>query len=183
MDEETRDKALEKARKQLSEAEQDQLIVRAVKQLEQLEKELERKEGEQTETLQQRDELKERIIEESRELIPNLSEFLGPLLAAKLLALAGNLEDLAKSPASTIQTLGAEKALFRHLAGEGTSPKHGVLFQHRLVQELPEGQQGKMARFLANKTAIAARLDQYGDKQKGKELRDKAQEKYEEMRE
>ncbi|MFB6292587.1 MAG: hypothetical protein ABEI58_04315 [Candidatus Nanohaloarchaea archaeon] len=129
-----------------------------------------------------REDLEDYIERNAKELMPNLSVLLGPVLATRLIALAGGLEDLAKSPASTIQMLGAEKALFRHLHGEGEAPKHGVLFQHPFVSPLPDTERGKMARFLANKTAMAARLDQYGDKEKGEELRQEAQEKYEELR-
>ncbi len=129
-----------------------------------------------------RESLEEYVLDVCEEEMPNLSQLLEPLLAAKLVALAGSLEDLAKSPASTIQMLGAEKALFRYLGGEGTPPKHGVLFEHRFVRSLPEGERGKMARFLANKAAMAARLDQYGDKQKGGELRNEAQETYQELK-
>ncbi|MFB6166876.1 MAG: ATP-binding protein, partial [Candidatus Nanohaloarchaea archaeon] len=102
-----------------------------------------------------RDELEDYIAEMCEEEMPNVSELLNPVLAAKLVSLAGGLDDLAKSPASTIQMLGAESALFRHLSGEGSAPKHGVLFEHRFVRTLPEDERGKMARFLANKTAIA----------------------------
>ena len=126
----------------------------------------------------------ERYIEEAvEEEMPNLSRLMGPLLTAKLVAHIGSLEEFAKKPASTVQMLGAEKALFRYLRGKGTPPKHGVIFEHEFVSSLPEGERGKMARFLANKAVMAARLDQYGDKQKGDELRQEAQEKYEELKE
>lgn len=119
----------------------------------------------------------------AEEEMPNLETVLGPLLAARIVALAGGLEELAKKPSSTVQMLGAEKALFRYLHGEGTPPKHGVLFQHNFVNSLPEDKRGKMARFLANKAVMAARIDQYGDKQKGEELREECQEKFEELKE
>lgn len=133
--------------------------------------------------LEHREELEEYIADICVEEMPTLSRLLEPVLAAKLVSLAGSLEDLAKSPASTIQMLGAEQALFRHLSGQGSSPKHGVLFEHRFVRSLPEDKRGKMARFLANKAAIAARLDLYGDKQRGRKLRQEAQENYEELKE
>lgn len=115
--------------------------------------------------------------------IPNLDKTLGTFLAARMIALAGGLEDMAKKPASTIQMLGAEKALFRHLRGKGKSPKHGILFEHEYVNQLPESQRGKMARFIANKTVMAARLDSYGDKDKGEKFRDECRQKYEELAE
>ncbi len=117
----------------------------------------------------------------AKDMMPNLSILLEPMLAAKLVALAGSLEELAKSPASTIQMLGAEKALFRYMRGEGTPPKHGIIFQHRFVHSLPEDKRGKMARFLANKAAIAARLDFYGEKEKGEKLHGEIEEKYQEL--
>lgn len=141
---------------------------------------------ETAEFLNEKEELKERLedhVEQvAKEEMPNLSVLLGPLLATRLMALSGSLEDLAKSPASTIQMLGAEKALFRYMKGEGTPPKHGILFEHDFVSPLPDETRGKMARFLANKTAMAARLDQYGDKENGAELREEAQQKFEELR-
>lgn len=129
-----------------------------------------------------REELEEYICETAKEEMPNLSKLLGPLLATKLVGIQGSLESLAKQPASTIQMLGAEKALFRYLHGEGTPPKHGVLFEHNFVNSLPEDTRGKMARFMANKAAMAARLDNYGDKDKGKELREEAQQKYDSLK-
>ncbi|MFB6190627.1 MAG: hypothetical protein ABEJ91_03580 [Candidatus Nanohaloarchaea archaeon] len=129
-----------------------------------------------------REKLEDYIADLCGEEMPNLSKLLEPVLAAKLVSLSGSLEDLAQSPASTIQMLGAEQALFRHLSGQGSSPKHGVLFEHRFVRTLPEDERGKMARFLANKAAIAARMDLYGDKQRGEELRQEAQEKFEELK-
>lgn len=129
------------------------------------------------------EELRDYISEACREEMPNLSELLGPILTGKLLAHAGDLETLARKPSSTIQMLGAEKALFRYLHGEGTPPKHGVLFEHPLVNQLPDDTRGKMARFIANKASIAARMDFYGDKEKGGELREEAQQKFEELKE
>ncbi|WP_414836985.1 hypothetical protein [Candidatus Nanohalococcus occultus] len=130
-----------------------------------------------------REEIREYVKDSALEVMPNLSKLLDPILAAKVIAIEGSLEGLAKEPASTIQMLGAEKALFRYLRGEGTPPKHGVIFEHTFVSDLPEDKRGKMARFLGNKAAIAARLDVYGDKDKGKSLRDEAQEKYQSLKE
>jgi len=129
-----------------------------------------------------RDEIEVYVKEGAQEEFQNLSVLLGPVLATRLVALAGGLEELAKKPASTVQMLGAEKALFRHLHGEGTSPKHGVLFHHRFVKNLPEEKRGKMARFLANKSVMAARIDQYGDEDKSEKLRQKIEDKYEELK-
>lgn len=92
---------------------------------------------------------------------PNLSTLAGPVLAARLIALAGGLEDLAKMPSGTIQVLGAEEALFAHLRGHAPSPKHGVIFTHDAIQGTSRENRGSAARALAGKLAIAARIDHY----------------------
>ncbi len=94
-----------------------------------------------------------------KELAPNLFELVGPIIGARLVALAGGLDELAKLPASTIQLLGAEKALFRHLKDHTKPPKHGVIFQHPLVHQAPYWQRGGISRIFASKIAIAARAD------------------------
>jgi len=131
--------------------------------------------------IDQREELEDYIVDVAEDAMPNLSTVLEPILAARLVALTGSLEDLAKKPASTVQMLGAEKALFRYLHGTGTPPKHGIIFQHSFINSLPENKRGKMARFLANKAVMAARLDQYGDKRKGEELREECLNRFEEL--
>lgn len=92
----------------------------------------------------------------------NLTALLGPLLAARLISHAGGLDRLARLPASTIQVLGAEKAFFEHLRGRAPPPRHGLLFLHPTIQEAPRRQRGRLARALAGKAAIAARLDRAG---------------------
>lgn len=106
-----------------------------------------------------------------KEIAPNLQEIAGGLLAARLIALTGSLEKLAKKPSSTIQLLGAEKALFRFLHGRGRSPKYGLLFTHQLIQNAPLKKRGKVARILASKLSIAAKIDFYGKKVKSAELK------------
>jgi nucleolar protein 56 len=93
---------------------------------------------------------------------PNLSGLLGAELAARMIAQAGGLDRLARLPASTIQVLGAEKAFFEHLRGHAPPPRHGLLFVHPKIQSAPRPQRGKLARALAGKVAIAARLDASG---------------------
>jgi nucleolar protein 56 len=93
---------------------------------------------------------------------PNLSALLGPDLAARILAQAGGLDRLARLPASTVQVLGAEKAFFEHLRGRAPPPRHGLLFLHPAIQSAPRHERGKLARTLAGKAAIAARLDRAG---------------------
>ncbi len=95
------------------------------------------------------------------EFAPNLSEMAGPILSARLIALAGDLERLAKLPSGTVQVLGAEDALFAHLEGHAPSPKHGVIFTHEYVRGTPPAHRGSAARALAGKLSIAARIDHY----------------------
>ena len=97
------------------------------------------------------------------ELAPNLSAVLGKAVAARLLSRAGSLQKLASMPSSTIQVLGAEKALFRSVKSGTDPPKHGLLFQHHLIHSAPRWQRGKIARAIAAKAAIAARVDMYGE--------------------
>jgi nucleolar protein 56 len=105
----------------------------------------------------------EKHIESQMELVaPNISVILGSAVGARILAKAGSLKRLAMMPASTIQILGAEKALFRSLKTGAQPPKHGLLFQHQLVHAAPRWQRGKIARAIAAKAAIAARVDVYG---------------------
>jgi len=105
----------------------------------------------------------EKHIETQMELVaPNISVILGAAVGARILARAGSLKRLASMPASTIQVLGAEKALFRSLKTGSQPPKHGLLFQHALVHAAPRWQRGKIARAISTKAAIAARVDVYG---------------------
>lgn len=94
-------------------------------------------------------------------IAPNVTALVGPAIGARLLFHAGGLLDLAKMSSGTIQTLGAEKALFRHLKEGNRPPKHGVLFQHPAVHRSPLRQRGAIARSLAGKVAIAARADAF----------------------
>ena len=95
------------------------------------------------------------------EVLPNTSALIGGLVAARLLSRAGGLAALAKMPGSTIQVLGSERALFSHLRGGTPPPKHGIIFQHRRVHNAPKEVRGRVARVLAAKLAIAARLDYF----------------------
>ena len=96
-----------------------------------------------------------------RAIAPNISAILGTAVGARILARAGSLKRLSSMPASTIQVLGAEKALFRSLKTGARPPKHGLLFQHALVHAAPRWQRGKIARTIAAKAAIASRVDVY----------------------
>ncbi len=94
-------------------------------------------------------------------IMPNVTKLIGPLVSARLLAQAGSLRNLSKMPSSTIQLLGAETALFRHLKTGESPPKHGYLFQSPLIHQAPFHQRGKIARIIAGKISIAARLDHF----------------------
>ncbi|MGQ9459743.1 MAG: C/D box methylation guide ribonucleoprotein complex aNOP56 subunit [Candidatus Bathyarchaeaceae archaeon] len=104
------------------------------------------------------------------EVAPNTRALVGALLGARLIALAGGLNNLAKLPSSTVQILGAEKALFRSLRTGARPPKHGMIFQHSLIHEAKRWQRGKVARALAGKLAIAARIDAFSGKYVGDKL-------------
>jgi nucleolar protein 56 len=104
------------------------------------------------------------------DVAPNIRAVGGSLLGARLLALVGGLLNLAKLPASTIQVLGAEKALFRSLKTKARPPKHGIIFQHPLIHDAKRWQRGKIARALAGKLTIAARVDAFSGKYAGEEL-------------
>lgn len=109
--------------------------------------------------------LRESIERTMPTVAPNLSMLAGPVLAARLISLAGGLDTLAKKPSGTVQVLGAEDALFAHLRGQGSSPKHGVIYGHEYVSSTDREHRGSAARALAGKLSIAARVDHYaGDR-------------------
>jgi nucleolar protein 56 len=97
----------------------------------------------------------------AEKVLPNCSGLLGGLVAARLIYHAGGLTTLARLPSSAIQVLGARTALFSHLSNATLPPKHGIIFQHKRVHNAPAEVRGKVARVLAAKLAIAARLDLY----------------------
>ncbi|MBI2134239.1 hypothetical protein HYU11_06200 [Candidatus Woesearchaeota archaeon] len=103
------------------------------------------------------------------EICPNTKTVAGALIGAKLISLAGSFKRLAQLPASTIQLLGAEKALFRHMKTGARSPKYGVIFSHPVIQTSKRALWGKAGRALADKLAIAAKVDYF----KGKFIGDK----------
>lgn len=92
---------------------------------------------------------------------PNMCAMLGGPLAARMVSLAGGLERLASLPSSTVQLLGAEKAMFRAMRSGKRGPKHGIIYQHPDIHRAPYWQRGKIARALAGKVLIAAKIDQY----------------------
>jgi len=126
--------------------------------------------------------LEKYIDEAMMEVAPNIRGLVGPLLGARLIALAGGLAKLATLPASTIQVLGAEKALFRALRTGGKPPKHGVIFQHPAIHRSPKWQRGKIARALAAKLAIAARIDAFTGEYKADELKEQLEQRIKEIK-
>jgi nucleolar protein 56 len=122
----------------------------------------------------------EKIVPEE---IPNLKALLGSILAARLLALAGSLERLAKMPSSTIQLLGSEKSLFRFLKEKkkGKPPRFGLLYLHPDISTARRELQGKIARLLSSRLTLAARADFYSKKDMSKELLEGYKKKLEEV--
>jgi nucleolar protein 56 len=114
----------------------------------------------------EREELRAFVEDEAPRVAPNLAAIAGPVLAARLIALAGGLEELAKKPSGTVQVLGAEDALFAHLHGRAPSPKHGVIYTHEYVNGTRPEDRGSAARALAGKLSIAARVDYYSGERK-----------------
>jgi len=94
---------------------------------------------------------------------PNLTVLIGELVAAKLISHAGSLMNLAKQPASTIQILGAEKALFRALKTKKNTPKYGLIYNASVVGQADTKLKGKISRTLANKCALCVRYDALGE--------------------
>jgi len=94
---------------------------------------------------------------------PNLSTLLGDTVAARLISKAGSLTNLAKAPASTVQILGAEKALFRALKTKGNTPKYGLLYHSTFIGRADSKNKGRISRYLANKCSIATRIDSFSE--------------------
>ena len=117
------------------------------------------------------------------EVAPNTRTLVGSLLGARLIAITGGLSNLAKMPASTVQVLGAEKALFRALKTGARPPKHGLIFQHTLIHDANPWQRGKIARALAGKLAIAARTDAFSGRYAGYGLQSSLERRIKEIRE
>lgn len=103
-------------------------------------------------------------LEEKMALVaPNLSALVGDTVAARLIQKAGSLTSLAKCPASTVQILGAEKALFRALKTKGNTPKYGLIYHSSFIGRASTKNKGRISRYLANKCSIASRIDSFID--------------------
>ena len=126
----------------------------------------------------------EKYLEEiMKETAPNMSFLMGATLSAKLISLAGGLDRLAMMPASTLQVLGAEKALFRSLKTGARPPKHGIIFQYASIHQAPRWQRGKIARALSGKLSIAARIDAFKGEFRGEILKNELEKRVNEIRE
>merc|ERR1712083_553153 len=94
---------------------------------------------------------------------PNLATLIGDTVGARLISHAGSLTNLAKAPASTVQILGAEKALFRALKTRGNTPKYGLIFHSSFIGRAGAKNKGRISRYLANKCSIASRIDAFSE--------------------
>ncbi len=128
-----------------------------------------------------RHELEEYLSDLMDTLAPNVTALVGPLVGARLISLAGSLMELARKPSSAVQIFGAEKALFRSLKTGASPPKHGVIFQVADIHTAPYWQRGKIARALAGKLSIAARIDAYSERDVGEDLRARFNKRVEEI--
>ena len=114
----------------------------------------------------------EKLIEDNMiKIAPNLTNLVGPFIGARLISFSGSIKKLAMLPSSTIQVLGAEKALFRYKKEGGKPPKHGVIFQHSYINKSHKDIRGKIARALSAKISIAAKADAFTKKNISKNLK------------
>ncbi|KAM3371652.1 hypothetical protein ACQJBY_018842 [Aegilops geniculata] len=124
--------------------------------------------------------LYEYLVTKMNDIAPNLTSLIGEMVGARLISHAGSLSNLAKCPASTLQILGAEKALFRALKTRGNTPKYGLIFHSSFIGRASTKNKGRMARYLANKCSIASRIDCYSDMSSsifGEKLREQVEER------
>lgn len=112
------------------------------------------------------------ITKRMKNVAPNLSILTGELIGARLIAQAGSLKRLASFPSSTVQILGAEKALFRFKKEGGKPPKHGIIFQHHLIRTAKRDLRGKIARGFAGKISTAAKADAFTGRNIGQDLKE-----------
>lgn len=127
-----------------------------------------------------RAELHRYLISKMTAVAPNLAALIGEQVGARLISHAGSLTALAKYPASTVQILGAEKALFRALKTKGKTPKYGLLYHSTFIGRAKLKNKGRISRYLANKCSIASRMDcfsEIGTDIFGKKLRDQVEER------
>ncbi|KAL6552443.1 hypothetical protein OROHE_007807 [Orobanche hederae] len=120
------------------------------------------------------------LVAKMSDIAPNLAALVGEVVGARLISHAGSLTNLAKCPSSTLQILGAEKALFRALKTKGNTPKYGLIFHSSFIGRASARNKGRMARYLANKCSIASRIDCFLEKNTtafGEKLREQVEER------
>ena len=132
---------------------------------------------------EERDRLDAWIEREMGRIAPNMKAVVGSAIAARLIALAGGLREIAMKPASTIQLLGAEKALFRALKTGAKPPKHGIIYQMPELHSCPWWQRGNISRAIAGRLTIAARVDAFQGEFIGDQLKREVDQKIEEIKE
>eukprot|EP00252_Welwitschia_mirabilis_P008112 TRINITY_DN1981_c0_g1_i1.p1 TRINITY_DN1981_c0_g1~~TRINITY_DN1981_c0_g1_i1.p1 ORF type:complete len:547 (-),score=147.37 TRINITY_DN1981_c0_g1_i1:371-2011(-) len=103
------------------------------------------------------------LVTKMHDIAPNLATLVGEMVGARLISHAGSLTNLAKCPASTLQILGAEKALFRALKTRGNTPKYGLIFHSSYIGKASSRNKGRISRYLANKCSIATRIDCFSE--------------------
>ena len=103
------------------------------------------------------------LVSKMSAVAPNLASLIGEVVGARLISHAGSLTNLSKYPASTVQILGAEKALFRALKTKGNTPKYGLLYHSSFIGKAGPKNKGRISRFLANKCSIASRIDNFSE--------------------
>ncbi|KAG6541052.1 hypothetical protein Mapa_017539 [Marchantia paleacea] len=122
------------------------------------------------------------LVTKMQDVAPNLAALIGEMVGARLISHAGSLTNLAKYPASTVQILGAEKALFRALKTKGNTPKYGLIFHSSFIGRATARNKGRISRYLANKCSIASRIDcfsEVGTSVFGEKLREQVEERLE----
>ncbi|EOA30399.1 hypothetical protein CARUB_v10013523mg [Capsella rubella] len=122
------------------------------------------------------------LVTKMSDIAPNLAALIGEMVGARLISHAGSLTNLAKCPSSTLQILGAEKALFRALKTRGNTPKYGLIFHSSFIGRASAKNKGRIARFLANKCSIASRIDCFADSSStafGEKLKEQVEERLE----
>ncbi|GLU12734.1 hypothetical protein SLE2022_293930 [Rubroshorea leprosula] len=120
------------------------------------------------------------LVTKMNDIAPNLASLIGEVVGARLISHAGSLTNLAKCPSSTLQILGAEKALFRALKTRGNTPKYGLIFHSSFIGRASARNKGRMARYLANKCSIASRIDCFAERGTtvfGEKLREQVEER------
>jgi len=132
--------------------------------------------------LEYRTSLTEYLLDRMNAVAPNLTALIGETVGARLISKAGSLTNLAKAPASTVQILGAEKALFRALKTKGNTPKYGLIYHSTFIGRASTKNKGRISRYLANKCSMSSRIDCFSDEvtdEYGKKMREQVEERLE----